>query len=720
MRARGPEVPAPVEGFLKALVVCRKAVALYPPASTIPRDTATQALEALSAVLREQPELRIIVSKPGLYYNDVPLMHSHPAYGSFALELYSRKIAEVRFHAGGTIKELISFLSLLNHPPEEIDAAGGVETILWDAGVGTITVLDAHVTIVDSNDVVTAQDAAALPDLTVEEIESMLVEAYGGRPRDKIMLARFIGDSASVGSYIEHVLKRTEGAMGLSEASERFAELAEIVFNMAPGPERDEMLSSLRIALSGLDPAVRRSLLVDHLLPEARTNEAVAAVLQDLDLDEICGMLVPPVAGGTGTNDGLARAIRNLSVISAANRDQVMDSARSAMTSAGFSDDSVGEVLELANPSKLSIRESLASAQQLPEQPVDAIFRLMDAAPGAASQPSFDEDPELLALREEAGRGITDGDVIMAMVTLAVSDAREVPFATTMSMLEDSLDLLIERGDIDIAADAADAVRAAMKDPQFSQEQSQRLERAIGRFTKPGDVRAVAQALRLYPAGSIEHDAARRLLDAMGSLAIEPLLEQLADEPDMTARKGLVDLLSKMAPRYIADLGGQITDPRWYVVRNVVSILGSTHLSAVLPYLERTVRHPEPRVRRETIRALSGIHDRIATEMLVAALYDDDASNVQQAARYLGASGTAAAIPVLEQVARGEGRGNREAGPRIEAIEALGRMRAYPALPTLELIAGKRIFRNAGRAKEIRAAAGTAIERIKTGSGGAR
>jgi len=206
---------------------------------------------------------------------------------------------------------------------------------------------------------------------------------------------------------------------------------------------------------------------------------------------------------------------------------------------------------------------------------------------------------------------------------------------------------------------------------------------------------------------------------ALGTQAINPLLEYLAEETNMAVRKSLVDLLSQMAIHYVADLGSHVTDPRWYFVRNVVSILGSTRSSAVLIYLERTLRYPDPRVRRETIRSLAGINDRIALEMLIAALSDDDAQNVQLAARYLGQLGVRAAVPTLEWVARGDGRGNRDMGPRVEAIEALGRLGATEAMPTLEALAGRRTIIGAAKTRELRAAAEGAIAVIKAG-GGAR
>lgn len=714
-RRGGPQAPPIIEKLLKSIVVAEKAHALYPEASDIPLQTAAAAEAVLSEALAERPDVRLVVTKQGLYYGDALLFPDQPAYETFALALYNRHLAEVRFHSGTTARDILAFLSVLALTPEEIRDAGGFEARLWEEGVSTITVTEAHVTIVDGDDIVTP---AETPSLARSEIDELLAAAYGGRARDQLTVARFLADKSEVSRYLADTYRGSGASPDLMGTAERFAELAEIAYEVGAGASRASMLRSLGEALQELDPALRRALLVDELLPEARTNEALAAVIRQMDVDAVCRALVEELDENEASREGIARAIRNLSLISLADRQEVAASAAAAMRGAGFSDAVVSEVLELAQPSRLTVRESTTTAGRA-ERPADAIFKLMDMAPTPSRVATEEDDPGVAELKSEARRGITDGDVIMALVTLVTLDEREAPFASTMSILEDSLDLIVERGEIDVAADAADALRLAAENERLDSGQRMRLRKAIGRFTKPSDVRMIAHAIRLYAPGTSEHDAARRLLDTLGVLAVEPLLEQLAEEQDMGIRKSIVDLLSARAMQYVQELGSHVSDPRWYVVRNVVSILGSTKSSAVLPYLERTVRHPEPRVRREVLRALSGINDRIAQEMLIAVLQDEDAQNVQLAARYLGSSRVAIAVPALEQVARGEGRGNRDPGPRVEAIEALGRLGAVEALATLETLAGKRSLLGSGKAREIRAAAESAIAAIRSKGGAA-
>jgi HEAT repeat protein len=306
---------------------------------------------------------------------------------------------------------------------------------------------------------------------------------------------------------------------------------------------------------------------------------------------------------------------------------------------------------------------------------------------------------------------------VNALVLLVGLDTRDAQFASTMSILEDQLDALVANGEIEVAADAALSLVDAAKNPELDPEQKRRLEDAVRRFARPDDIRAIVKALRQSKPGEPTHDAARRLLDAMGAIAYPPLLEQLADEPDRMERKALIDLLSQDAGKYINELGEQVSDPRWFFVRNVIGILASTKSSAILPYLERTLRQPDSRVRRETIRALSNVGDRRALEMLIQALSDEDAQNVQLAARYLGMRSLQTAIPALESVARGDGRGNRENGPRIEAIEALGRLGAIEALPTLTALANKRSILGRASVREIKTAAASAIKVIERKGG---
>ncbi len=708
-------VPPAIERFVRQLVVTYKAVMLYPPSSAIPRDNGETSATFLKDALAEQPELRFGVTKTGLVHDAVMVFPEQSAFVRFAKELYNRNLSEVRFHSGAGMRDIVSFLGILRAEPAELAQAGGFESRLWELGVDNITITEAQVTFVDAPD----EAAEASDDLTehmnTKEIDDLVSAAYAGRSRDQRVLTRFIGAGGGVATYLRDVFASMQSAAaGILAATERFSELAEIA-SKQPAEERAELYRQLGSELSRLDPDLRRHLLTDRLLPEAKTSDAVASVVRQMDLDEVCDMLVEGVEPSEASQEGLARAIRNLAMISMASREEVQNAAGAAMRSVGMSDEVISTVLESAAPSKLEVKERRAAENS--DEAVDTIFKLMDLAPTQQHEDA-ESDPEIEALREEAVRGISDGDVVSALVTLVTLDSREQQFATTMALLEDALDLLIERGDFETAAFAAATLRDASESAELTEQQRLRLRQAMGLLGKPGDVKLLSQVLRVYPPHSPEHDAALTLVGILGAAAIRPMLEQLAEEPDMTARKQIIDLLSDLAADYVDELGKHVSDDRWYFVRNVVGLLGATKSSGAIPYLERTIRHPDARVRREVIRAASTIPDPRSVEILAAGLSDDDGQNVQLAARYLATTGERRSIRWLEQVALGEGTGNRDTPARIEAIEALGKLGAAEAVPALESIAGKRSVFGGGRHRELRAAAQSALERINETAGG--
>jgi hypothetical protein len=186
----------------------------------------------------------------------------------------------------------------------------------------------------------------------------------------------------------------------------------------------------------------------------------------------------------------------------------------------------------------------------------------------------------------------------------------------------------------------------------------------------------------------------------------------------MSARKAVVDLISVVAIRHIPQLGARVSDRRWYLVRNIVSILGGTRSPEATPYLQRTLRHTDARVRRETVRALAAVRVGMAESLLVASLADEDAQNVQLAVRYLGTLDCRRAVPALEEVARGTGRGNREIGPRVDAIEALGRLGVPSSSAVLRELARRRWLDFRGRDRAVRTAATAALRVMESGATG--
>ena len=701
MRERQEHAPEAVERLVKQLLVTYKAVKLYPSASSIPKESAEDAITMLRHLLRARTDVSFIVTREGLVYDGMPILPGREAFVEFALDMYQHGIGEVRLRSGVTERELTEFMAVLAEPLEDVISAGGFESRMWERRIDSITVVELQTTIVDGEIDTDASAGVADKPLSSEEVERLLALGRGMHPIDRRALVRFAQDPAQLAAYLQSIV-----VAGGDPLVGRLASVVEDLARLA----RDELSEDQPVlqravaeAVMTLDPQTRFDLLSCRLLEDARSDEALADVIRQFDVNEICAALAAGLSDDPVSQEGLARAIRNLAMIDQASRSHVLDAARAALENAGVAGVVTEAVLEGASPTVLHMPDATGPVKG---DTVADVLKLVDLAPQEERAAS---DPAFKALHDEAVRGVSDGDVLATLVSVAAFERRPNVFDSILSLVEDDLDMLVGWAEYAEAAHVAAVLVALADDESLERPQRARVVEAVATLASPASLKLVSQALRIYGPGSSEYLSCQGFIRSLSAYAIDPLLEVLAEEQDMAARKALVDLLRDIAPADIVLLGGHIADQRWYFVRNVVSILGHTRRSEAVPFLARTLRHSDARVRRETIRALSALNDRLAEEILVTALSDCDEQNVRLAARYLGGVGSRSATGALIAVARGESRGSRDVGARVEAVEALGRIGAPEAIAALETVAHQRVLLRGGKAREVRVAAEAAL-----------
>jgi HEAT repeat protein len=710
-----PPVPKPVQLFVIRLSTTTKSLRLYPTGSEIPRRSAQDCLDALREAIGEEQYLEFDVGRDGLRYNKALAFPRSQSFIAFAREFYKRNLAAIRFFADVTNDELLKFLSLIIEPPEQVAAQGGMEAALSELGIANIAVSEVATRVVEAAIPGTVfepppegeEGAEYLKDDGFDHtVEEVLESAGSDQARDKRLLMRVLRDRRAVAEYLLEARDRgTEG--GIRDLAKRIGALTRSTRHEVPD-EQSAAMSVIAEAILELSPQERGELYQEHLLGQARRDESMADLIEKLGVDEVVDSILTQIEETPAALTGLSRAVRNLTLMNASAGENVLDLVVSKMTAKGHSEGFIGGMADTAFPKGITSIEQFKTDRS---RSVGTVLKLIDMTPDGSDVFVFDQAAE--PLRQEATRGTTDGDVIEALVAVAILEKRTEQFSQVMSMLDDSVGYLVEAGEADVAADVAEALSTAAKDPSVAEPHRMRMAKVVEGIARPESLAKVTATLRHYRSDTPEYQACKRLLGVLGESIIDPLLEVLAEESDMTARKALIELISATAKNYIPELGARLGDRRWFLVRNVVSILASTHSPEALTYMQRTLRHSDARVRRETIRGLASIRSSLSDSMLAAALEDDDPQNVQLATRFLGSLNIHSAVPALEQLARGVGRGNRDSQARVEAIDALTRIKSTGSIPILEQLSGKRWFLSwlfgGGRDKDVRAAATEAL-----------
>lgn len=197
-------------------------------------------------------------------------------------------------------------------------------------------------------------------------------------------------------------------------------------------------------------------------------------------------------------------------------------------------------------------------------------------------------------------------------------------------------------------------------------------------------------------------------LRLVGRQAVEEFVALLADEPNRRVRGRMCHVLVRVGPAVIPALLHWVDDPLWYVVRNIVSILGKLgHESGLLAVTAR-LDHPHPRVRLEAVRAVGLIGGRLAVPSLLRTLADPAPEVRSATAKVLGSLRDDAAVPALRERLTRPVETPEDWTLKREAIEALAAIGTWLSHRVLGELASRRVWpwqRAKRRLRDLAAAA---------------
>lgn len=201
-------------------------------------------------------------------------------------------------------------------------------------------------------------------------------------------------------------------------------------------------------------------------------------------------------------------------------------------------------------------------------------------------------------------------------------------------------------------------------------------------------------------------------LSVLGATAVDALLLRLTLEESMSARRRLLVAIVRQGEQALPPVVRLLEDDRWYVARNMATLLTDLGGESAVEPLARQLRHRERRVRREVARALAKIGGGQAHRYLRDCLADADPGVRQAAVVFLGSARDQRALPRLRAIAEERAWDREERELRTAAIQALAQLRDWKAVPVLaRLVRPGSWFRRA-ESDEIRVAAASALGQL--------
>lgn len=509
--------------------------------------------------------------------------------------------------------DLERLYEVLSRPAPDLEEAGGAEAALRDSGVASVSLSPIGPGPVEEADHV-PEDLASRPleeRLDADVLASeLMVEDLGGSPQDQAetLLAR-----------LRHVLGDPSKVVG----------------------SRIDTHAAIHDLMGDLPDDVRRSfveILVDHVAQDP-VAERLIGTMSNADLTRALVDI-----GRSGRRDPVELA-RHLAVAGARRLD-IID---------------LTKALEAGQEDAGTI---IAGLEQLGIE----IDRSEEATAGSSVL-------EVLAgyLRD------TESDDVRAIQAAVHASVEESQGLQVMALA----DYLALETDVERAGEAlgiwADELRQALRDRDerevLSLLQPVREALLLGGEERPALFRTYVR--RVLEEGvvvdAVIADAAddeprlAAVLGPFGEEGVEVLLDLVAGETDRGRRALLLGALRRIVPGYPQIVAARLSDERWYVVRNAVSLLGTTGDPAALPEIAGAARHPSPAVRQEVPAALAAAGGVAAVPDLLGLALGPDEEVRRPAVSALGSLVGPEPAEALGQVALRSG----ERALRLQALDEL-------------------------------------------------
>ena len=726
------------EKAINVVTILIKAVTslrLYPPASAIVNQTVDLLLQACTELLEEKDPLILAESERKLLVDGEPADHKDQEkiqIRAFVEILTILDIRSITFARGLGKEELVAFIQAMSLRPEAARAGGGLQEIL-DRQVVRHILFNEKMYVTKDKD----QQIIASMDLKDDDILSILMEANPESTGlqqivEKAKDPEWIGQIFQTG--MKHIVEQRDLTPGV-QLSEKLVHMVRMLEKIADPADQEQLADLVARSVAEMD------------------NEMISLVLSRDVRNLFGGRLFDNVIGELA-DERFAEVADGLAHMAEAPGEQGWTAALSH------------EVLMNTEKGRRVENERKARDAQEKEERERRFSRLKEKLQwiqrgdeaGPLDPNLKAELPGMVMELYSIGYGQT-ADEVLAWFTEKLTDPNPELGAWAAESLSQILEGLIAAGLMDQASRLAERLSQWFAtETVFSPacericRQLKELEQALLERDPFGEVHPILDALSMIQSGKTPRDpamqamaaealreiateglleillrefltnerghqkAASRNLARLGVAPTEELLDILRESEDSTERVRILQVITEIgAPAVPAVIGRIIRNEPWYVLRNLVYLLGRVGKEPQAADLAPLFLHANQRVQMEALKSLQRIGEKSRAEILLSVLPKVDDALKMSIVETLSIIKAREAVPLLVEMLQAQPSGSASLKADLEEkiCNALGNIGAREALPALTEIAGsKGFFSSRSYQEKVKIAAGKAAASI--------
>ena len=256
--------------------------------------------------------------------------------------------------------------------------------------------------------------------------------------------------------------------------------------------------------------------------------------------------------------------------------------------------------------------------------------------------------------------------------------------------LNDAVEFSIRHGDLETVIRIMEMTKEVVDGPSVPDDIKKYLSLVFSFLGSDAEIKLLGEFLD--SGVEIEEKVFDEYVRFLDKNAIQPFITILGELKTIPARKNVINALIALGKKDIQSLAKGLYDSRWYVVRNIIYILGKIGDKKAVDYLIKTVNHSDIRVRKEVIKALGELGTSGVLQTLKECLDDPEVQIRTSTARALGNIRSAAAKSIILQRMADKNFNKNDFNEKKEFHEVLSRWKDNDVIEFLMKILKKKAF----------------------------
>ncbi len=659
--------------FLHELNLSRRKLSLYPPEHPQIATSVNRTLDILNDLFRSDPVITLGIAPDALYFEQLWLDKEDSTNQEFAKFFSALGIASISFRSGLKGSELIRFNQLLRSDPKATELSADFDKLLEQQQIEHISVVPIDYDAFQANRDFTGQKPTESNQLWENFLHGLhsgildfgnLDSAFDLDAVADIFNQKLVGSqtereqsSRSIGLFIENSVQPKGDSRSQPENDKKLALLLE---QLSPAAQQEFLSSAFqaldqhREAAPDILQKVPPQLLQDSIAGKDRQTLNLSSRLFGL-INNLANTSNQAVQHSTKTklaplSEDIVRARLDV-LFSEERQDLYMPDSYQAALHNILSDNIIGTI---PDDEKLKLKTQIEN-QSIEQNCAAIIFELL--------QQQFEPEQE---------KSIQQNLLELSRYFLDIGD-----FINLRAIHNNWSKYLYN-------SNSATSI--------FN-------EKVLSNHSQPTFMAEVLDGIDLW--GEEKHQEIADYVIAVGEPYSELVIEYLGLAPKWSERQLWMQILEGIGSDAQQIIVRSLNDERWYLVRNLLIILGKDLDSNNMKVIHQLCKHPHPKVRLEVMRNLFSCNPATANRQLLKELNSPDPEARSAAIQIADLSRDPTVLSILHKDLNIPPESDAELELKKQIVQTLTRIGNQESLPILRRILQKQGLLVSRRVKQL-------------------